>query len=50
MAALTKRTRKQPRFMLSLKNGRVYYTCRGCKHRYHQLDSLLQHLKGCDLF
>ena len=50
MVTLTKRTQKQPRFMLSLKNGRVYYTCRGCKHRYHHLECLLQHLKVCDLF
>ena len=50
MATLTKSTQKQPGFMLSLKNGRVFYTCRGCKRRYRHLEFLLRHLKVCDLF
>jgi hypothetical protein len=50
MVTRTKRTQTQPRFMLSLKNGRVYYTCRACKRRYHHLECLLQHLKVCDFF
>jgi hypothetical protein len=50
MATLAKSAQKQPRFRLSLKKGRVFYTCRGCKDRYHHLEFLLQHLKVCDLF
>jgi hypothetical protein len=50
MATLTKSVQKQPRFMLSLKNGRVLYTCRGCNHRYYHLRFLLKHLTVCELF
>jgi hypothetical protein len=50
LATLTKSAQQQPRFQLSLKKGRVFYTCRGCKNRYHRLEFLLQHLKVCDLF
>jgi hypothetical protein len=49
MATRTERTRKPPRFMLSLNRGRVCYTCRGCKQRYRHLASLLRHLQVCDL-
>jgi hypothetical protein len=47
MATLTKSTQKQPRFMLSLKKGRVFYTCRGCKHQCHHPEPMMKHLQGC---
>jgi hypothetical protein len=50
MATLTKSKRKQPRFMLSLKKGCVFYTCRGCKHRFHHLEFMMQHLRVCNAF
>ncbi len=50
MATFTESTQKQPRFILSLRNGRIFYTCRGCKHHYHHPEFIVKHLQMCNAF
>jgi hypothetical protein len=50
MATFTKITPKQPRFILSLREGRLFYTCRGCKHQCHHAEFIVKHLQVCNAF
>jgi hypothetical protein len=50
MATLTKRTELQPRFTLSMGEGRLAYTCRGCAHQYPHPAPMMKHLQACKAF
>jgi hypothetical protein len=50
MRTLKKTTQKQPRFFLSMREGRITYTCRGCQHHCHHPESIVRHLQVCHAF
>jgi hypothetical protein len=47
MRTSKKTTQKQPRFVLSMREGHITYTCRGCKHHCHHPESIVRHLQVC---
>jgi hypothetical protein len=47
MSTSRKPTQKQPRFFLSIREGQITYTCRGCKHHCHHPESIVRHLQVC---
>jgi hypothetical protein len=47
MKTSKKTTRKQPRFFLSMREGQITYTCRGCQHHCHHPEAIVRHLQEC---
>jgi hypothetical protein len=47
MSPSKKTMQKQPRFVLSLREGHITYTCRGCTHHCHHPESIVRHLQVC---
>jgi hypothetical protein len=47
MTTATKTMQKPPRFTLSLVQGRIAYTCRGCKQQCPHPKPMMQHLQAC---
>jgi hypothetical protein len=40
-------TQKQPRFVLSMREGQITYTCRRCQHHCHHPKAIVRHLQVC---
>ena len=47
MRTSKKTTQKQLRFVLSMREGHITYTCRGCTHHCHHPESIVRHLQVC---
>jgi hypothetical protein len=47
MSPSKKTTPKQPRFVLSMREGQLTYTCRGCQQHCHHPASIVRHLQAC---